>query len=285
MHRMRLAGLLCAALFALSGCEVKPPASPRYHLGAPYQAGGVWYYPRESYNAVETGLAAVATDRHSPLTANGEAYDDTAMAAGHQLLQLPAIARVTNLETGLALVLRINDRGPARPHRLLELTPRAAQLLGIPARGGTRIRLEVLEPESRAAVEGLAGTPRLEIAAAPRGVVRSEALDAPTPASPAPADTPAPPPTPARLADTLGQTAPSPGALYIRLGSFSRPEFAERQRARLAGLSPTVETERAGRQTVYKLRIGPLPSVASADTTLDRVLRAGISDARIVVEQ
>lgn len=273
----------------LSGCELfetKPPPEPRYHLGAPYQAGGIWYYPRESYSAVETGLAAVASDRHAPLTANGEAYDPTAMAAGHQMLQLPAIARVTNLETGLALVLRINDRGPARPNRLLELTPRAAALLGVPASGGAQIRVEVLDAESRQAVEGLRGTPRLEIAAAPRGVVRSEALGAPVTAIDGPADTPAVTAhvvQPQRLPEAVTRAAASPGPLYIRLGSFSRLEFAERQRARLARLSPSLETEREGRQTVYRLRIGPLQDVASADTTLDQVIRAGVTDARIVV--
>lgn len=290
---MRLGAILLAALLPmallLSGCELfeaKPPPEPRYHLGAPYQAGGVWYYPRESYNAVETGLAAVASDRHAPLTANGEAYDPTAMAAGHQILQLPAIARVTNLETGLALVLRINDRGPARPNRLLELTPRAATLLGVAAAGGAQIRVEVLDVESRQAVEGLRGAPRLEIAAAPRGAVRAEALGSPTIEMDAPVGIPTPATSaiqPQRLPEAVSRAASSPGALYIRLGSFGRLEFAERQRARLARLSPLLETEREGRQTVYRLRIGPLQNVASADATLDQVIRAGVTDARIVV--
>lgn len=278
--------IICIALLGLlgvPGCETPPAPQPRYHLGAPYRAGGVWYYPREGFNTTETGLAAVAADRHPALTADGEAYDATAMAAGHQLLQLPAIARVTNLETGTQVVLRINDRGPARPHRLLELTPRAASLLGVPGGGGTRIRVEVMDAESRQAIEGLRGAPRLEIAAAPRGVVVRESLDAPT-AAPAPEADVVSPAQPQRLPEQRFQTAPAPGTLYIRLGSFSRAEFAERQRARIAQLSPMLETEREGRQTVYKVRIGPLASVASADAALDQAIRAGITDARIVVE-
>ncbi len=278
--------LVVALGLPLAGCEKPVPPDPRYQLGAPYQAGGVWYYPSETYGAVQTGLAAVAPERHPPLTANGEAYDPTAMAAGHQTMQLPAIARVTNLENGMQVLVRVNDRGPARPNRLLELTPRAASLLGVPAAGGTQIRVEVQEAESRAAVEGLRGAPKLEIAAAPRGVVRAETLGGPSQAA-APAETraeAAPAAPPPRLPEQRTQTAPSPGALYIRLGSFSRAEFAERQRARVAQLSPMLETERVGRQTVYKLRIGPLAGVAAADAVLERAIRAGITDARIVVE-
>lgn len=290
MRAMRLLSLLPAALLALPmfGCDLfesKPPPEPRYFLGTPYQAGGIWYYPRETYHGTETGLAAVAGDRHKPLTADGEAYDADAMAAGHQTMQLPAIARVTNLENGAQLLVRVNDRGPARPHRLLELTPRAARLLGVPASGGTQVRLEVLEVESRQAVEGLRGAPTLEIAAAPRGVVRTENLggtSAPAPVQ-AEAAVVAGPGKPQRLPETISRTAPAPGMLYIRLGSFGRMEFADRQRARLAQLSPIVETEREGRLTVYRLRIGPLQSVAAADATLDQVIRAGITDARIVV--
>jgi len=288
---MRRAGLLMAMAVPLvaAGCGLfgRAPADPHYVLGAPYQAGGVWYYPRDSYAAVETGLAEVVTSRHPPLTANGEAYDAEAVAAAHQTLQLPAIARVTNLETGMQMLVRINDRGPARPHRLLELTPRAAALLGVPPAGGTRVRLEVLEPESRQAVEGLRGAPRMEIALAPRGAVRSEALDGPgggpppfqAPAEEGPQSGAAQP-----LAATLTRVAPDPGMLWIRLGTFSRREFAERQRALLAALSPFIETEWEGRQAKFKLRIGPLVSVTAADATLDQVIRAGVSDARIVVE-
>jgi rare lipoprotein A len=108
------AGLLAL----LAACAAPPPASPRYHLGQPYQAGGVWHYPRESYDLNETGLGSVLPPGRPPLTANGERYDVGAMTAAHASLQLPAIARLTNLENGLATVVRINDRGTGNPHQL-----------------------------------------------------------------------------------------------------------------------------------------------------------------------
>ena len=126
--RVRLAFALPLALLAAS-CQRPPPVSPHYVLGAPYQAGGAWYYPRESYEGQQTGLATVYPSDHAELTADGEAFDQTALAAAHQTLQLPAIARLTNLENGLAVVVRINDRGPATPHRLIEVTRRTATLL------------------------------------------------------------------------------------------------------------------------------------------------------------
>ncbi len=265
----------------LTGCSPRETGRARYLLGPAYQRDNVWYYPRENYSGVQTGLAAVAASRHPATTANGEFYDPTALAAGHPTLQLPAIARVTNLENGLAVILRINDRGPDRPHRLLELTPRAASLLGIPATGGTQIRVDILETESRTAVEDLASTPRLDIDTAPRGVVRQEGASQPP--SPALAEAPPAQVRLHRMPNTLMQTSFTPGALFIRLGSFGRAEFAERQRARLAHLAPTLETEREGRQMTYRLSIGPLHNIAAADATLDQVFHAGITDGRIVV--
>lgn len=280
-----MAALLLAG--SLIACSTNPggPTTARYVLGAPYQVGEVWYYPQESYKSVQTGLAAIAHDRHPAMTANSEAYDPTALTAGHQTLQLPAIARVVNLENGLAVTLRINDRGPARPHRLLELTPRAAGLLGIRSEGraagsGTQIRVEILDAESRAAVEGLVGTPQLKIAAAPRGAVQREGASAVAPSDTSPI---APPMPIQRVPEDVMQTTFGPGTLFIRLGSFSRAEYAEHQRSRLAHLAPSLETERDGRQTTYRLRIGPLQNIAAADAALDQVFRAGVSDGRIIV--
>ena len=177
-RRMRLACALLLVLLAAS-CHRPPPANPHYVLGAPYQAGGIWYYPRESYEGQETGLAMVYPSGHAELTADGEAFDQTALAAAHQTLQLPAVARLTNLENGLQVLVRINDRGPATPHRLIEVTRRTATLLRFPADAAVRVRLEVLPAESHAAVDAVPGAPKLELAAAPRGEVQQTDLPPP----------------------------------------------------------------------------------------------------------
>ncbi len=263
-------------------------AHPHYLLGPGYQAGGVWFYPDESYSAVQTGIAAVDAGRHDPLTADGEAYDPTAMAAAHQTLQLPAIARVTNLETGRQVVLRLNDRGPANPARLIALTPRAAALLGVTE--AARIRLEVLPAESHAAVDGVGGGPTIAVAAAPRSAITAENLPPPGGGGPGVArrigtqDAPVAPAAAgaiARLPETMTQVPPAPGVLMLALGVFSNAGPAGAQAARVPGAS--VAAERRGRSTTYTVTAGPYATIPEADAALDRALRAGVVDARIVV--
>ena len=152
---MRWASILFG-LALLAGCT-RPVATPRYELGRPYQAGSVWYYPRESYDLNETGLAAVYGTGHKPLTANGEIFDTSVAAAAHPTIQLPAVARLTNLENGRSLLVRINDRGTGNPGRLIEVTRRAAALLDMRGSDATRVRLEVLPAESHAAPDARAG--------------------------------------------------------------------------------------------------------------------------------
>jgi rare lipoprotein A len=86
------------------------------------------------------------------------------------------------------------------------------------------------------------------------------------------------------LPESVTQGAANPGQLFIRLGSFQNREYANIQRARVAGLGATIETSRVGRQSTYRVIIGPLSGVQQADMVLDQVLGAGVTDARIVVE-
>ena len=175
----RTALALLLALAAASCHHPPPPANPHYVLGAPYQADGVWYYPRESYQQQETGVAMVYPSGHADLTADGEAFDQTALAAAHQTLQLPVVGRLTNLENGRQVLVRINDRGPATPHRLIEVTRRTATLLDFPADGVARVRLEVVPTESYAAVDAVQGAPKLEVSTAPLGAVQQSELPRP----------------------------------------------------------------------------------------------------------
>ena len=284
----------CAALVAvlLASCHRPPPAQPHYVLGPPYLSGGEWYYPRESYQSVETGLATVYPPDHAPQTADGETFDEMALAAAHQTLQLPAIARVTNLENGLQTIIRLNDRGPATPHRLIEVTHRVATLLRFGRDDGVRVRLEVLPAESHDAVDAVPGAPKLNIVAAPVGAVQQTDLPPPGSAVVAvAAHRPAPSVQPdlasttvERLPETVTRIAPDPGRLFVQLGTFQNARYADIQRAKVAALGATIVREAQGRQAIYRVVVGPLADVEQADMTLDRVLRAGVGDARIVVE-
>ena len=287
------------AVLALSGCGLfsrKPPPSPspaHYTLGAAYQQGGVWYYPKDQTEYSATGLAAIIPAHAGP-TADGERFDPAVLAASHHTLQLPAIARVTNLENGRQVLLRLNDRGPDNPARLLGLARHAADLLG--ASDGTQIRME-LEPDLTRTLTGqVGGGPSLEVAAAPRASVVAEALPPPpgtrqssrgrpvavTVATPAATLSAAA--VPDRLPDQVVQTTPRPGSIVLRASEFGRIDYANRVAARLAGLHPAVERVREGRSERFRVRAGPFPTVTAADSALDQARRAGVIDAHLVVE-
>ncbi len=141
---------LCLALSACTGPSGSPGQIGNYKIGNPYQVMGVWYYPRVDYNYAETGIASwYGPGFHGEKTANGEIYDQMALTAAHRTLPMPSLVRVTNLENGRALVLRVNDRGPFKNGRIIDLSRRAGQLLGVVEAGTAKVRVEILEPESR----------------------------------------------------------------------------------------------------------------------------------------
>lgn len=298
-----LTGLLLAGL-ALSSCGPRqPPVAPTpavYTIGQPYSMGGLWSYPREDYGLAETGLAAVVPDaRGGRRTTDGETYDPTLLTAQHRTLQLPAILRVTNLENGRSLSVRVNDRGPQDPGRVIGLSPRAAELLGIAPGRPAQVRIAVEADPSRALAASLARAPgempALEIATAAAGTVQRESLDPPPGAragrsgqagmaTPGAVAVPEPDrtPPPERLPERVGQGPAMPGRLMIQLGSFTGADAARRLAARVPGAR--AEPFGPGRRPEWRVRLGPFPDAASADRALEQVLHTGVSEARILVD-
>ncbi len=268
-------------------------------LGEPYAMGGVWSYPREDFGLEEGGVAAVLPrGRPGQRTANGEAYDADRLVGAHRTLQLPAIVSVWNLENGREIKVRVNDRGPAQPGRVIGLSPRAAQLLGIPANGAAQVRIRVETGPSQALAGALpnAERPAIAVAAAPRAAVETEALPPLAGAREAGGRT-APVRAVARtLADARPEMPPDPlpeivttrpaqpGRLLIEAGSFFRRDLAQRQAARIPGVRPRVEPLGGGRQPQYRVVAGPFPDVAAADRAVGAVLLAGLPEVRLLVE-
>lgn len=277
-----------------------PSAVPDVHyvIGAPYRMGGVWHYPREQFAYDETGIAAIYPNAHPALTSDGELYDPDAMAAAHSTLQLPAVARVTDLDNGRQVLVRINDRGPVSPARLIEVTPAVARLLGFGAAHAARVRVTLDERRSEALAQQLAGDlGGLKVAAAPLGAVEATALPPPpgmaaagTPvmsdaAAPIGPDPLAPIAVPLTLPPVVTQAAAEPGTLWVECDSFSQPGYAERERARLAGLGAGIVRRGAGQAERDTVQIGPIATIAEADALLKQALGSGVRGARIVVEQ
>lgn len=159
-----------------------------YKVGDPYQINGIWYYPAEDYGYSETGIASFyggegqGVNFHGRTTANGEVYDMNALTAAHQTLPMPSLVRVTNLENGRSVVLRVNDRGPFVRGRIIDVSRRSAQLLGFEPQGTARVRVEVLAEESRTLKAAMMRGPAAETqiaAAVPRAAVASDTLPPP----------------------------------------------------------------------------------------------------------
>lgn len=174
-----------------------------YKVGDPYQINGVWYYPAEDYGYSETGIASFyggegqGVNFHGRNTANGEVYDMNALTAAHQTLPLPSLVRVTNLENGRSVVLRVNDRGPFVRGRIIDVSRRSAQLLGFESQGIARVRVEILADDSRTLKAAmLRGPAETQVAAAvPRAAVASDTLPPPPGARASTATTALPPPS------------------------------------------------------------------------------------------
>lgn len=113
-----------------------------------YVALGNTYTPQTERRAhSEEGLASWYGRRfHGKKTASGELYDMYAMTAAHPTLPIPSYARITALDTGKSVVVRINDRGPFHSSRVIDLSYTAAHKLGYLGRGSTRVRVESLDP-------------------------------------------------------------------------------------------------------------------------------------------
>lgn len=122
----------------------------KFKVGNPYRVKGKKYYPAEMYEYVETGLASwYGPGFHGKSTANGETYNQYDLTAAHKTLQLPSIVKVTNLENGRSAILRVNDRGPFAHDRVLDVSEKAATVLGFKNKGTAKIKLELMPEESR----------------------------------------------------------------------------------------------------------------------------------------
>ncbi len=278
--------LLAAGLALLAaGCASQKPATSRYsqsHDSGPRQLIDVTQIkdavPRDeppspygnppSYVVLGTRYRTIASSSgyrergiaswygskfHGHRTSNGDIYDMYGMSAAHKSLPLPTYARVTNLQNGKAVVVRINDRGPFHENRLIDLSYAAAAKLGILGKG--------------------------------TGLVEVTALTAP-------GDDP--PPNPARIAPSLPKVASTTSSaaqspsLYLQLGAFSSRDNAERLQSKLSRLDlPAalhITSGTANDQPVYRVRIGPLDTVESADRLTHRLAAHGFSGPHVVVD-
>ena len=124
-----------------------PKGGGRYQVGRPYTVRGNTYVPREQPDYAASGEASwYGSDFHGRRTANGEIFSANAITGAHPTLPLPSYVRVTNQENGRSVIVRVNDRGPYMPGRIMDLSHRAAEMLGYVNNGHAQISAQYVGP-------------------------------------------------------------------------------------------------------------------------------------------
>jgi rare lipoprotein A len=275
---------------ALASCahNVPPPPGPvTFTIGNPYQSAGEWHYPRDFNTYDVTGLATIISDNAPPYTTDNETYDPNALAAASPLLQLPSIVTVTNLVNGYSIDVRVNDRGPDIPGRVIAVTPRVARLLNFPVGGVVEVQV-TLKPQETAALDGALGQgPKLT--AAPVAGITAQSLGAPGGASSGavqnltPVQNSATQAQTVQLSGAVTTTTPNPGPLFVQIPGFGRQWDAFNVMRRLGGIPSQIVPIYGGDRTLYAVNAGPYHSVEDADAALQQILALGIPDPEIIV--
>ncbi|MEE2760136.1 MAG: septal ring lytic transglycosylase RlpA family protein [Pseudomonadota bacterium] len=277
-----------------------------YKVGTPYEVAGVWYYPKVDYGYDERGIASwYGPGFHGKHTANGEIYNQNALTAAHKTLPMPSIVSVTNLENGRSLRLTVNDRGPFVNGRIIDVSRRAAQLLGMRGKGTAKVRVQILAAESRALAVGSGSRGTLVARADPpihsdinvsKPGVSSEILAPPPGAGNSPLQSQNFGPPGQRVPDrvivqpnrpdgSLTMTNVTPTDMYVQAGAFGEYENAFKVSNRLHSLDGIKITSAIvnGRE-YFRVRAGPIKEIADADRILEQMIRTGFPGARIVVD-
>jgi len=235
-----------------------------HKTGKPYKIGGRWYTPMPFETAYdETGVASwYGRDFHGKRTANGEVYDMHALSAAHKTLPLPTLVRVTNLDNGRTVIVRVNDRGPFVKDRLIDLSYAAAMQLGYARRGTAHVRVQTLDTAPPSQASALAMGAKLTAADQPNTIHVSSPDDL-----------------------SVAATAPS-GNIFIQLGAFSSQDNASRLQQRLQSDFPAAHTVAVPRpdHTLYRVRIGPFDDMVKIEHTVLSLQQKGFQKPMVVIE-
>ncbi len=259
-----------------------PKGGGRYHIGKPYQVAGRTYYPKAEPGYDRTGIASWYGPRfHRRMTANGEWYDMEYRSAAHATLPIPSYAKVTNLENGRELIVRINDRGPFSSKRIIDLSKRSAEILGTKTKGLARVRVQYLgrAPLNDQGSHLASMNTQLQRGATTRQMIAYLNQGKEHRRSPAQSVV-----TARNEWGGQGDALSAPEGYFIQVAAYSDVNNVRIAKERLSGVGPVVVTpaSSAAYGTVYRVKIGPLPTQQDADVALRDVVSAGHSDARVV---
>lgn len=310
-------GMLCL-LAACSGDSYSPYGGSedptQVKIGKPYEVKGETFVPKYEAAYSEEGKASwYGPQFHGRMTASGEKYDKHEMTAAHRTLPMPSIVKVTRLDTGKSVKVRINDRGPFAHSRIIDLSQAAAEELDMIRVGTAKVRVEYLSTDTEEYIasmglkkpEGWGDSP-ITVAAVPAGDITSSELAAPAPrplmegslsfdsqapAAGAPlsmsevAEVPASSFSLNLVSPAQAGTAGGDSRYRIQTASFSSQESADRVAGTLRSLAATlVKPVQANGQQFYRVSLGPLAHYDEAERLLEQVQALGYRDARIMVD-
>ncbi len=252
-----------------------------HKVGKPYQIKGKWYHPKEDYNYKEVGMASWYGGKfHGRKTANGERFDKNKISAAHRTLPMPSMVRVTNLENGKSMLIRVNDRGPFIKDRIIDLSEKAAGLLGMKKKGVARVQVELDRIATAELFRDREGGDAIANRILNGGSTEEIVLTSTSPSS-----------TPAKIHDNNYQIAASNAGkysgrgYYVQVGAYGTPVNASEQSSKFNGISPVlVEPVRFSQKKLYRVRLGPFVDMGQAENNLSRAKELGFNDAIIVAE-
>lgn len=220
------------------------------YAGPPYQVNGRWYVPAHEPNYNEVGIASwYGPTFHGKAAASGEVFDETAMTAAHPTLPIPSMVRVTNLENGRTVIVRVNDRGPFVDDRIIDLSKAAGAALEMHAKGTAKVRVEYVGAAPLNGGGGLVATPP-----APQ---RVSLVAQPLPQIPA-------------------ATASPASQFYVQAGSFADLANAHALRRKLGAERPvSIESVSVNGSELYRVMLGPWTSRDQADMARQGLSRTG----------
>lgn len=292
LNNSRRASALAAALAmaTLTGClggdGDAPPAPPSARapaggptvadtpvlVGQPYQIGGRSYTPVDQADYDEVGYASwYGVELEGRPTANGEVFRPSAVTAAHRTLPVPSYVEVTRLDTGRTILVRINDRGPADPNRLIDLSTGAAEQLGITDSGMAAVRVRRVNPQEGERLtlrRGEAALPRMETPDSLLEILRERAARLPRPSGYVPPRVRPAGATPPSGGPATAPVATGSGPFVVQIAAFSSRERAEALASRLGA---TVVP--AG--SVFRVRYGPFATAAEAEAAVARARQLG----------
>lgn len=183
-------------------------AAPKYYIGSPYKVEDIQYIPGEDLTYNQTGVAGIIPmELNGSKTSDGEIFDSNQLVATSKTLPLPSIVKVTNLDNGSAVTVRVNNRGPFVNTRIMDLSSAAAEQIGL--KGTAKVQIQVLSDESIAVKNATLG----ETAKSETVTVQETTVAEPTP-EPTPAPTPAPAPASAPAPIATGDYSVQVAAVY-----------------------------------------------------------------------